>query len=176
MSAFVGSLPWFRRRRTAKAQQETKQNAEARPEVSAPSGWTSTPDEPLREALRAAHQVRPLTKEEEGTGIDRLPAGVFGFTHALGVDDAPLFARHLSLSFEVHRLEGRALLVAFAGRDDAERIRISRETFHATVYPAMHDGAPELVTIDWARLHLVRRSAVPRERGGIEVEILPEAD
>ncbi|HXH06512.1 MAG TPA: hypothetical protein VNI83_07960 [Vicinamibacterales bacterium] len=172
MSALVGSLPWFRRIRTAK----TEEKGESRPAAQAASGWTAAADEPLREALRAAHQVRPLTREEEGTGIDRLPAGVFGFTHALGVDDAPLFARRPALSFEVHRLEGRALLVAFAARGDAARIRTSREAVHVMIYPAAHDDAPELVTIDWARLHLVRRSAVPREHGGIEVQILPEGD
>ena len=33
------------------------------------------------EEIRSAHQLRPLTEDESGDGVDNLPKGVYGFTY-----------------------------------------------------------------------------------------------
>jgi hypothetical protein len=38
-----------------------------------------------QEALRVAHQVRPVADTEEGTGVNALPGGVYGYTYAPGL-------------------------------------------------------------------------------------------
>ncbi len=42
--------------------------------------YTTIVDTADQEQLRAAHGVRLVTEREEGTGVDRLPDGVYGFT------------------------------------------------------------------------------------------------
>src|SRR6185436_6777088 len=48
----------------------------------------ATPDQEL---LREAHQVRVVSEAEEGTGVNALPGGVYGFTYSPGLPSAPLF-------------------------------------------------------------------------------------
>ena len=54
--------------------------------------YTNIADTADQEQLRAAHGVRLVTETEEGTGVDRLPGGVYGFTYSPGLPNAPLFA------------------------------------------------------------------------------------
>ena len=55
-----------------------------------------------QEALRGANKVRLVTEAEEGTGVNALPAGVYGFTYSPGPASAPLFAVRRYRSFEIH--------------------------------------------------------------------------
>jgi len=56
-----------------------------------------------RQAIRLQNSVRLVTKQEEGRPLDRLPAGIFGFTYSPASDAIPLFARHAKASFEIHK-------------------------------------------------------------------------
>ena len=42
--------------------------------------------------VRVVHQVRLVADAEEGTGINALPNGVYGFTYSPALPNAPLFA------------------------------------------------------------------------------------
>ena len=85
--------------------------------------YTNTPDTPEQEGLRAAHQVRIVSAQEEGTGIKQLPNGVYGFTYSPGLDSAPLFATRVFRSYEAHKLpSGEVTLIGFASADALIRI------------------------------------------------------
>ena len=54
--------------------------------------YTNIQTTPEQEALRAAHGVRLVSGGEEGTGLNALPGGLYGFTYSPGLASAPLFA------------------------------------------------------------------------------------
>jgi hypothetical protein len=62
-----------------------------------------------QEALRMAHQVRLVNSEEEGTGVNGLVGGVYGFTYSPGLVNAPLFAMRRYRSYETVRRRTRAV-------------------------------------------------------------------
>jgi hypothetical protein len=132
---------------------------------------TMSTDAPERELLRKAHRVRALAPAEEGTGLLRLPAHVYGFTHSPATDNAPLFAMPTRHSFEVHRLADSAMLLAYVSREAAAVLEHVPETCSITMYPVPNDEAPVLVAIDWSRLHLVKRSVTPDVHGGIHLQV-----
>jgi hypothetical protein len=164
MGALViaGLFSWFRRRR-----EETSVGANR----SFDGGVVI--EEPERIALREEHGVRPLTEEEEGTGIDQLPDGVYGFTNAVGQWDAPLFRKKIFLSYEMHKLrDGSPLLIGYVSSDDAERMRHSSEGVTIRLFPDRQPDAPHLVSIPLER---VRRHKQHSERTGrgLELELDP---
>jgi hypothetical protein len=134
----------------------------------APLVATETPE---RTMLREAHRVRPLSAEEEGTGILQLPGGVFGFTHAPAAENAPLFRTATAHSFEVHRLTDAAILLAYVDKRAAAILEHAPEDFTVLAYPFANESAPVLVVIEWSRLRLVKRYVTPAEHGGIELQI-----
>ncbi len=54
---------------------------------------------PERQALRDGSNLRIVTSKEEGTDIQHLPAGVYGFTGAPAAAEIPLFIKPY---FEFH--------------------------------------------------------------------------
>jgi hypothetical protein len=122
--------------------------------------------------LRDAHRVRPLLPQEEGAGILQLPAGVFGFTHAPAAENAPLFRTATAHSFEVHRLQNAAVLLAYVSKEAAAVLEHAPEDFKVTAHPYATAAASVLVAIEWSRLHLVKRYVTPNEGGGIELQII----
>jgi hypothetical protein len=128
-------------------------------------------DTPERTLLREAHRVRPLTEQEEGSGILRLPAGVFGYTHAPATENAPLFCAPTSHSFEVHRLQDSAVLLAYVDKQAGAVLEHAPEDCKVTAYPFPVEQAPVLVAIEWSRLHLIKRYVTPNEEGGIDLQV-----
>jgi hypothetical protein len=110
-------------------------------------------DQQQREQLRNEHNLRPLENNEEGTGITKLPAGVYGFTYAPATE-TPLFARKSYHSFEVHKMkDGKAHIVAFVTPQEAERIRGGHEVqVDVTVYPDPYEEATSMVIIPFDRV------------------------
>jgi hypothetical protein len=109
-------------------------------------------DQQQREQLRGEHNLRPLENSEEGTGISKLPAGVYGFTYAPATE-TPLFARKSYHSFEVHKMkDGKAHIVAFVSPEDAERIKSHEEDVDVTVYPDPYEKATAMVIIPFDRV------------------------
>ncbi len=121
--------------------------------------------------LREAHRVRPLAPQEEGTGMLQLPGGVYGFTHSPAAENAPLFSTPTRHSFEVHRLQESAVLLAYVERQAAAILEHAPEDFKILAYPFPREDAPVLVAIEWSRLHLIKRYVTPTPEGGIELQV-----
>lgn len=121
--------------------------------------------------LREAHRVRPLAPHEEGAGLDQLPGGVYGFTHSPAAENAPLFATPTRHSFEVHRLQNSAVMLAYVDRQAAAVLEHAPEDFKISAHPFQSDKAPVLVAIEWSRLHLVKRYVTPTPDGGVELQV-----
>jgi hypothetical protein len=110
-------------------------------------------DNPERDALRAKHQVRPLTSEEEGYDVPRLPDGVYGFTGAVGRRDAPLFRQPMTQGYEMHKLlDGTVMLVGYVSADDAGKLATSKDVVDIRLFPDRHEKAPELVSLPAHRI------------------------
>src|ERR1043165_5596405 len=93
---------------------------------------TATADQ---EALREAHQVRVVADAEEGTGVDGLPGGVFGFTYSPGLHNAPLFAVPRYRSYEIHKLpSGEIFLIGYATRDAARQLSIASQEITVQIH------------------------------------------
>ena len=76
--------------------------------------YTNVEDTPEQAGLREAHRVRIVTDAEEGSGLNRLPNSVYGFTYSPGIDEAPLFTKRSFRSYEAHKLaNGEVTLVGF---------------------------------------------------------------
>src|SRR5262252_8738895 len=81
-----------------------------------------------QEALRTASKLRIVAEREEGTGVDALPAGVYGFTYSPALPNAPLFATRRFRSFETHkRADGDVLIVGFASPEGAAALSAEQE-------------------------------------------------
>ena len=161
--AIAGVLSWFRRRK-----EETSVSANR----SFDGGVVI--EEPERLALREEHGVRPLTEEEEGTGIDQLPEGVYGFTCAVGQWDAPLFRKKIFLSYEMHkRRDGSPVLVGYVSPEDAERMKPREGVVTIHLFPDRQEGATELVSIPLERVRRHRQHS-ERTGRGLELELEPE--
>ncbi len=154
---------WFRRRRQQGTSAAEMRSFDGGPVI----------EEPERIALREKHQVRPLTEEEEGTGIDQLPEGVYGFTCAVGQWDAPLFRRRIFLSYEMHKLpDGSPVLVGYVSPQEAERLNRAEEGVTIRLFPDRQGEATELISIPLERVRRHRQHS-ERTGQGLELELEP---
>jgi len=164
----VISLSWLRRR-------ASNNNAPAAASVQpAKENNQQAAEDPEREALRAQHQVRPLTEEEDGYALHSLPDGVYGFTGAVATRDAPLFRKSILHSFEVHkRPDGTVLLVGCVSPADASKLDGTRQSATIKLFAERQDGASTLVSLP---LHQILRHKEHSQRigGGVQLEIEPE--
>jgi hypothetical protein len=118
-----------------------------------------------RAALRAAHQVRPVDAREEGTGIDALPAGVYGFTYSPALA-APLFGTRRYRNFEMHKTrDGELLIVGFAPAAEAERLTHAAEIVEIAIVADAEPGAETAVAIPYSRIVHHRQYSVRNEHG-----------
>jgi hypothetical protein len=100
------------------------------------------------EQLRARHQLRPLQSEEEGFAIERLPAGVYGFTYAPGQPEVPIFAHPSYHAFEIHkRSDGSQHILGFLTADQETALQTGTHGTALTLYPAPWETAQKFVSI-----------------------------
>jgi hypothetical protein len=125
-----------------------------------------------QDALRGSNTVRLVTEAEEGTGVNALPAGVYGFTYSPGLASAPLFAVPRYRSFEIHKTPTDTLVIAFATTDDAERLESATEEITIRVQPQPEDGRDTLVQLPYSRIRQHRQYAAPNQHG-FTVTLLP---
>ena len=136
-------------------------------------GRSSEAEESQREALRALHQVRPLTTEEEGSGVDRLPRGVWGYTHSPAAENAPLFSRKLFYNFEVHKAsDGEVYLIGFLRPDVAALVEANPEALDIRLFPVPQEAAVTPVSILVSRLVRHKEQSF-RDANGLELQLLP---
>jgi len=124
---------------------------------------TATADQ---ESLRLAHQVRLVSDPEEGTGVNGLPGGVYGFTYSPGLPNAPLFAVRRYRSYETHKLpSGEVFVIGFAKPDVARTLSTATQEMTLQIHPQPEDGFDVLVTIPYSRIRHHRQYAAPNQDG-----------
>jgi len=124
---------------------------------------SATPDQEL---LREAHQVRVVSEEDEGNGVNALPGGVYGFTYSPGLTNAPLFAVRRYRSYETHKLpSGDVFIVGFAKGDVARELSITTQEMSLQIHPQPESEYQTLVTIPYSRIRHHRQYAAPNQDG-----------
>ena len=119
-----------------------------------------------QETLRSVHQVRLVTEAEEGTGVNALRAGVYGFTYSPGLPNAPLFAARRYRSYEIHKLaSGETFVIGFVARDAAAGMTSSSADVVVQVQPEPEGSADTLVAVPYARIRQHRQYAAPNQHG-----------
>lgn len=127
--------------------------------------YTDTASTASQDALRTTHQVRLVSGQEEGTGANALPSGVYGFTYSPGLPNAPLFAVRRYRSYETHKLaSGEILLVGFVTSDSAAKLTAS-EQVSILLQPEPEGDANVLTMIPYSRIGRHRGYAAPNEHG-----------
>jgi hypothetical protein len=107
----------------------------------------------IREQLRAERKLRLIPVDEEGSPIDRVLAGVYGFSHSPGTEGLPLYATRTFQIFEVHKLaDGQVHLVGYMSKSDANVLRTGDQPFEARLYPDPYEKASEFVSVPRSRL------------------------
>ena len=124
---------------------------------------TATADQ---EALRVAHQVRLVTDPEEGSGVNVLPGGIYGFTYSPGLLNAPLFAIRRYRSYETHKLpSGDVYIIGFATASDARQLSTATGEMTLQIHPQPEGQHDTLVTIPYSRIRQHRQYASPNNDG-----------
>jgi hypothetical protein len=135
--------------------------------------YSDTPATADQESLRLAHQVRLVSTDEEGNGVNALPGGVFGFTYSPGLPNAPLFAVRRYRSYETHKLPGGdVFIIGFARADAARELSTATKETTLQIHPQPEDGFEVLVTIPYSRIRQHRQYAAPNQQG-FTVTVLP---
>lgn len=128
--------------------------------------YANTPSTLDQEALRAEHAVRLVSPAEEGTGINALPAGIYGFTYSPALLNAPVWAHRRYRSYETHKLgSGEVFIVGFADVDTAARLESAagEQTIH--IQPEPDGAANMLVQVPYSRIRQHRQHAAPNQHG-----------
>lgn len=116
------------------------------------------------EALRAAHNVRLLKPDEEGSSSAALPNGVYGFTYAPGQPEVPLFSKQGYHSFEVHKAaDGTEYVLGFVTQLEASDLAASKEGTAIRLFPSPWENSQSLVSVPVAGIVASKR--LPREDG-----------
>jgi len=111
------------------------------------------------EQIRARHSVRELTPEEEGSAIEKLPNGVYGFTYSPGQDQVPVFAHKSYHSFEIHKLsDGSQHILGYVKAGEAAALQSGQPNLEIMLYPDAWKDSNQLVTVDLAGALRARRT------------------
>jgi hypothetical protein len=128
--------------------------------------YANTPDRADQEQVRAAHGVRLVQATEEGTGVNALPRGVYGYTYSPGLPNAPLFATRRFRSYETHKLaDGEVVVMAFADVKTAAQIETASSDVTVVVHPEAGEDLNVLVQIPYSRIRQHRQHAAPNQDG-----------
>ena len=128
--------------------------------------FTNTPDRVEQAEIRSTHGVRLVTDAEEGTGVNALPGGVYGYTYSPGLINAPQFKARRYRSYETHKLaSGETFLIAYAEADTAERIASAPEDVTVMVNPEPSSDDSVMVKIPYSRIHRHSQYAAPNQDG-----------
>lgn len=125
--------------------------------------------------LRSAHGLRPLTADESGTGVDRLPGGVYGFTYSPAEKNFPFFNARDLRSFESHKLkDGSVYLLGFVTPDEKDAFA-GAQPKTLFLFPEPKGNADRLVRIPMSRVvSYVENSA--RKGTGFELKVSPHKE
>jgi hypothetical protein len=124
--------------------------------------------------LRAKNKVRALTEEESGTGIDRLPNGVYGFTYSPLAANFPLFKARDLRSYEAHKLpDGGAVLLGFVTEGELMQMEAGRESVTVHLFAEPMGEASRFVAVPTARVQSHTEHS-QRSDKGLEMQLGPD--
>lgn len=103
----------------------------------------TVPKEVLK--LRHEHQLRPLTEQEDGTKIQDLPNGIYGFSMCSVVSLSG--TRGSTFSLEIHKHDGIVFYVGYASDEDIEKYLTQQKNFHILMFPHSQERASSLFEI-----------------------------
>src|SRR4051812_26958316 len=122
--------------------------------------YANTPSTQDQQTLRATHRVRIVSASEEGTGVNALPGGVYGFTYSPALPNAPLFAERRFRSYETHKLgNGQIYVIGFADADTAAALESTHGEQTLQVQPEPEGNATMLVKVPYSRIRHNRQHA-----------------
>ena len=128
--------------------------------------YANTPSTLDQQSLRTTHDVRLVTAAEEGTGVNALPGGVYGFTYSPALPNAPLFAERRFRSYETHKVAGGEIyVIGFADVDTAAAIASASHEQTVQIQPEPDDRANVLVKVPYSRIRQNRQHAAPNQHG-----------
>jgi len=126
-----------------------------------------------QEALRLTHQVRLVAASEEGSGVNALPGGVYGFTYSPGLPSSPLFAVRRYRCYETHKLaSGEVYIIGFAIADAARALSTATAEMTLQIHPQPEGYHDVLVTVPYSSIRRHRQYAAPNQ-DGFTVTVLP---
>ncbi len=106
-----------------------------------------------RETLREQHKLRIVTDSEEGVATRHLSNGIYGFTYSPAQDGVPLFQKHASQSYEVHKLrDGSELILAYVSDVDKTKLDSPAEVSEVTLFPEEYKDATNLITVQVSKI------------------------
>jgi hypothetical protein len=118
------------------------------------------------EVLRALHLVTIIGPKDEGTGVNQLPGGIYGFTYS-PLNTAPLFSQRATQSFEVHKLpDGAVHLIGFVSEEQSKQISSGGELLDVQLYPEPWEESFAAVSVPLSR---IRRLSAPSRSDGNSV-------
>lgn len=125
------------------------------------------------EELRSKNRVRLVTDDQSGSGIDRLPGGVYGFTYSPAESNFPLFKERAMRTYEAHKLtDDTAVLLGFVSQGESLKMETGRESVTVRLFPEPHEEASVMVSIAMVRV-LSRVEHSQRGGKGLELEVGP---
>jgi hypothetical protein len=95
--------------------------------------------------LRQKHQLRPLTEREEGTGIQELPNGIYGFSRCSVIELRA--TRGNTYSLEIQKHDGILFYVGYVSDQDIDHYLARHKNFHILTFPHPRKGASSLLDI-----------------------------
>jgi hypothetical protein len=116
---------------------------DAQRDVGKTSDGNAVPREVLR--LRREQQLRPLTEQEDGTKVQDLPNGIYGFSMCSVV--ALRAKRGGTFSLEIHKYNGIVYYVGYASDEHIEKYLTRQKDFHILTSPHPRKGATTLFEI-----------------------------
>jgi hypothetical protein len=95
--------------------------------------------------LRSKYQLRPLTEREEGTRIQDLPNGIYGFSTCSVAELRTM--RSNSFSLEIQKHDGIIFYVGYASDEEIAQYLARHKNFHILTFPYPREGASSLLDI-----------------------------
>jgi hypothetical protein len=96
--------------------------------------------------LRREHQLRPLTEREDGSKIQDVPNGIYGFSMCSPVTLSAKRGNTFSLEIHKHH-DGIVYYVGYASDEDIEKYLTRQKNFHMLTSPRSWEKAPSLFEI-----------------------------
>ena len=130
---------------------------------------------PERQALREGSGLRIVTSKEEGTDVQHLPAGVYGFTGAPAASEIPLFIKPYFECFEIHKLaDGPVAWVGYVTGDELANYERGGAPVTLDLYPDPYDKSTFLLRVPDGRVE--RRKPPTRDKGNsMRIQIAPNS-